>query len=272
MKILKIISIWILGILITVGAAVFQRMTGPTTPYKEKISLADKTIDLKLSRSLKTSNHDGFLIKITEPNISGIVYYRTHPSNDVFVIDSLQKTNEGLFVPITAQKAAGKIMYQIILTDDVNSYESPFVIARYKNPVPSTWLTLHILFMFIAMLCAVVAGLKAIFNHKNHAKTLIWSGVLLFIGGMILGCIVQKYAFGVYWSGVPFGWDLTDNKTLLIVLLFAFAIWRNYKKTSRLWTIIAATGLLFIYFIPHSLFGSELDHETGKVTTAKTIE
>jgi len=29
---------------------------------------------------------------------------------------------------------------------------------------------------------------------------------------------VQHYAFGQLWTGVPFGWDLTDNKTLLAAL------------------------------------------------------
>jgi len=272
MKILKIISIWILAILLTVSAAVFQRMTGPTNPLKEKIIFADKTIPIKLLRSLETKNHNGFLLKISDSTLSGIVYHRIYPSGEKFTIDTLLKTADGLFAPIPAQKAAGKIVYKIILTDGENTYESPYVTARYKDSVPATWLISHILFMFAAMLLAVVAGLKALFRFGNFSKILVWSGILLFFGGMILGCIVQKYAFGVYWAGVPFGWDLTDNKTLLILLLFAFAIWKNFKKPSRVWTIIAVTGLLLIYMIPHSLFGSELDHKTGKITTARLAE
>ena len=39
--------------------------------------------------------------------------------------------------------------------------------------------------------------------------------LLLAVGGFILGPLVQNYAFGELWTGVPFGWDLTDNKTLI---------------------------------------------------------
>jgi hypothetical protein len=41
---------------------------------------------------------------------------------------------------------------------------------------------------------------------------------------MILGPVVQYYAFGEFWTGVPFGWDLTDNKTLVAVIFWALAV------------------------------------------------
>ncbi len=42
--------------------------------------------------------------------------------------------------------------------------------------------------------------------------------MLLVLGGFLLGPIVQKYAFGAFWTGWPFGEDLTDNKTAVAVL------------------------------------------------------
>ena len=44
------------------------------------------------------------------------------------------------------------------------------------------------------------------------------------IGGMILGPIVQKYAFGEYWTGFPYGGDFTDNKMLIMWLAWAIAM------------------------------------------------
>jgi len=88
------------------------------------------------------------------------------------------------------------------------------------------------------------------------------------IGGMILGPIVQLYAFGDLWTGWPFGGDWTDNKTLFAFVFWVIAFFVLRKnRSNRLWPIIAFVALLAIYLIPHSMGGSELDYETGKVTT-----
>ncbi len=83
---------------------------------------------------------------------------------------------------------------------------------------------------------------------------------------MILGPLVQKYAFGELWTGVPFGWDLTDNKTLIAFIFWILAVVMNRKKERPLYTALAAVVLLLVYSIPHSMFGSELDYATGQVT------
>ncbi len=274
----KVMLVWALALLITIGAAVFQRMTGPTNPYAEAIgmSISEKPTmrksKIKLPRSLETTDVNGFIIKIDNPDITGIVYHRLYPSNADFKADTLRAAGDGLLAPVPAQKPAGKIEYKIKLTDGINSYESPNLVARYKAPVPAPCLITHIILMFGAMYLAVVAGLMAIFRMPAYPRLLLVSGILLFVGGMIFGAIVQKFAFGVYWSGVPFGWDLTDNKTLLVLMVFALAIWKNRKSPSRTWTIIAVCVLLAVYSIPHSLLGSELDHQTGTLTTSQSVK
>ena len=90
---------------------------------------------------------------------------------------------------------------------------------------------------------------------------------LLLIGGMILGPFVQKFAFGEFWTGVPFGWDLTDNKTLIAFVAWVIALAANLKKFRPGYLIAAAIVTLAIFSIPHSMFGSELNHTTGTVTT-----
>ena len=102
-------------------------------------------------------------------------------------------------------------------------------------------------------------------------KLAFWTTGLLFLGGMILGPIVQKYAFGEFWTGVPFGFDLTDNKTLVTMVTWIVAAWLSIKKkhSARIWIIIAAIVLLLVYSIPHSMMGSELDYETGKIGTGE---
>jgi hypothetical protein len=113
-------------------------------------------------------------------------------------------------------------------------------------------------------------GLEAIYKSDIKYRLTLWTTAFLFIGGMILGPIVQKYAFGAFWTGVPFGFDLTDNKTLVAMIAWAFAVWRSYKQRSiRSWIIIAALVLFVIYLIPHSMMGSELDYKTMEVQTGQ---
>jgi hypothetical protein len=72
---------------------------------------------------------------------------------------------------------------------------------------------------------------------------------------------VQKFAFGALWTGFPFGYDLTDNKTLIAFIGWIIAIIAGRNgRPARGWVLAAAILLLIIFLIPHSLLGSELDY------------
>ena len=120
--------------------------------------------------------------------------------------------------------------------------------------------------MFIAMLFSTLAGLMAATKFPLFKKYAFWTLMLLIAGGMILGPVVQYFAFGDLWTGVPFGWDLTDNKTLIGLIFWLFAVIMNRKSDKPVYTLIAAVMLLIVFSIPHSLFGSELNYTSGKVT------
>jgi FtsH-binding integral membrane protein len=124
----------------------------------------------------------------------------------------------------------------------------------------------HIIFIFFAMMFANVAGLLAAFKMPKYKLFTIITLVGIFIGGLILGPIVQKYAFNEFWAGVPFGWDLTDNKLLIAFIFWLLAYAGNRKSEKAYLTIIAAIVTLIVFSIPHSMFGSELNRETGNVT------
>jgi hypothetical protein len=59
---------------------------------------------------------------------------------------------------------------------------------------------------------------------------------------------------------VPFGWDLTDNKTLLVALAWVFALWRlRGGWPARAAVAVAAVVTLAVFAIPHSAWGSQID-------------
>jgi carbon starvation protein CstA len=84
--------------------------------------------------------------------------------------------------------------------------------------------------------------------------------IALLVGGLILGPIMQLYSFDKLWTGFPFGYDLTDNKTAVGMILWIIAYWRIRKEPNKKWWVIAASILLIIVFlIPHSILGTEID-------------
>ncbi len=119
----------------------------------------------------------------------------------------------------------------------------------------------HILIIFLAMLFSTITGLETIIKGK-HILLFTWITIItLFIGGLVLGPIVQKYSFGVYWDGWPFGHDLTDNKSLVAFIFWIIALIVQYKnRDKKLWTIVASIIMLIVFLIPHSVLGSEIDY------------
>jgi Na+/melibiose symporter-like transporter len=86
------------------------------------------------------------------------------------------------------------------------------------------------------------------------------------LGGMVFGPFVQKFAFGAYWTGFPFGGDLTDNKTLImwVCWLIAAGVLAIKPRTKAVYgkiaVVVAAVVMTAVYLIPHSMRGSELDY------------
>jgi hypothetical protein len=278
--------LWFLAIVITLGAAYYQRKTGPTYPKTVNVNLNDLPYEIKLVRSLGLDERPEVRLKIKDNTVKAILWYKKFRTNDEytssefrykvypvnsFVMNKVFKITEesGFFAEIPQQPPAGKLQYYIELTDTKGTTtilkETPVVI-RFKGAVPAYILTPHILLMFLAMLFSTLAGLMAIVKYPLYRKYSVWTLVTFIAGGLILGPLVQKFAFGDLWTGIPFGWDLTDNKTLIAFLFWTLAVIMNMKKERPFYAIVAAVILLLVFSIPHSIFGSELDYSTGEVT------
>jgi hypothetical protein len=278
--------LWFLAVVITIGAAYYQRKTGPTYPKTVIVTLNDSTYKVKLLRSLGLDERSEVKLKITDTAITAKLWYKRFKSGDdykmsefrykvypvnSFVMNKVFKLTEerGFFAEVPQQQPAGKLQYYIEITDSKGTTtllkETPAVI-RFKGKLPSYVLAPHVLFMFLAMLFSTLAGLMALVKYPLYRKYSLWTLILIIVGGLILGPLVQKYAFGELWTGIPFGWDLTDNKTLIAFVFWILAVIMNRKKERPNYTILAAAVLLLVFSIPHSVFGSELDYSSGKVT------
>jgi len=270
---LKNILFWIVALLITLTAAVYQRMTGPTYPARGFVTIGQETWKYKLLRSHGGDTNAPIQIKIANPEVQGVLVWKRFNTADEWTELRMRWEGEMLVAELPNQPPAGKLEYYLRLmhgNDMVTVPRDHDLVIRFKGAVPDVVLIPHILIMFIAMLVSTRAGLEALIKEGKPRNFALWATGLLFLGGMILGPMVQKYAFGALWTGVPFGWDLTDNKTLIAMIGWVIAVWAVLKnRAPRFWVIVAAVLLLAIFSIPHSMGGSELNYESGRIGTAE---
>ncbi len=258
-----------LAILVTLITVIYQRSTGPTYPKKVMIGEGDAAVKVKFPRSHGGSTDAPIEIPKVSKNMQGTITFKRYPTDDPWKTVSL--TDEGNFLKfqLPNQPPAGKIMYYITLNidgvvQDVSTVQDPIFI-RYKGEVPTYILAPHIFFMFLSMLLSALALFEALFKTESFVKISYYVTGCLMFGGMVLGPLVQKFAFGVYWAGFPFDWDLTDNKLLIMVIFWSIAAIINFRKPNRVATIIAGIVLFCMYAIPHSTMGSQYDYEKGSV-------
>ena len=258
---------WILAIVITLVLSIYQRMTGPTHPKKVTIELNGNSYKVILPRS--GVQHDEVVtLKGVPSSTKAQLHYRRYPTtNDYTTVDFQRKDNE-CQVALPVQPVGGKLQYFITVGGKDYLADEPLQI-RFRNDVPASILVPHILFMFAAMLFAVYTFLLVI-SRKEYRKWLKITVGTLFVGGFILGPLVQHVAFGPWWAGFPYGTDLTDNKTLLSFLFFVVALATLKWKYNKWVVCLAVLFMIVIFSIPHSTYGSEYDYTTQQLSTGKS--
>jgi len=253
---------WALAVVLTLAAAAYQRMTGPTRPVRGKVALGGAEIGYRMPRSATNDRDCEISVGAADPAVTGAIYYRRFKTNDPWVRAGFERRGDRLVAFLPRQPAAAKLAYRVVL--DAGGREAPLggespIVIRFKGPVPAAVLVVHILVMFASLLIAAMAGITALDQRRNPRALVLIAAGLFFAGGLVVGPIVQKYAFGALWAGFPFGTDLTDNKTLVSMALWIAALVAGRKgRPARGWVIAASAGTLLINLIPHSLFGSEL--------------
>jgi hypothetical protein len=269
---------WTIAFLITAASAIYQRRTGPTYPISGTAELAGKTIVYSLLRSHGGETNAPIGIKTGDPSITGFVEWKRFKTDDPWTRVDMLSRNDSLVAELPYQPPAGKLQYRVTLLAQNQTVVLPHdaaTVVRFKGDVPLGVLIPHIFFMFGAMLLSSRTGLEFFRKEKKNLKHLVlWTMSFLFVGGFILGPLVQHYAFDAYWTGWPVGHDLTDNKTAFALLAWAIVAFGLRKaKNPQRWALVAAIVTFAVYLIPHSVLGSEIDYKTmDKQTQGKTAQ
>jgi hypothetical protein len=261
---MKKLLLWILAFLITVFILYYQRVTGPTYPMGGEVTVAGETVSYQLLRTHETTDDCPVRIDTANPVIQGQVEYKRFKTDDPWTRLEMQRSGDQLTAYLPKQPSAGKLAYRVILSAGEETVrlagEDP-VVMRYKDPVPTLVTIFHVFVIFAALLFSTRTGFEALKRGGNPRTLAIWTVALLILGGMILGPIMQKYAFGAFWTGFPLGKDLTDTKTLFALLGWIIALIAGRRgKPARGWYLAAFVLTLIVFLIPHSVLGSELDY------------
>jgi hypothetical protein len=260
-----------------VAAAVWQRLTGPTHPRRGTTEIAGQDVRWRLLRS--SVSGEPFMVAMPAPDgVTGAVHYRRYPLDEPFREVAMSREGGTLVGLLPTQPPAGKLEYYVTLAAPAGPVRVPDgepLVMRFKGDVPALVLIPHVVAMFFAMLVGVRSALAAALGRPEAGRYAWVALVGIAVGGLVLGPIVQKYAFGAYWTGWPFGSDLTDNKTLGMWLAWVAAVvvlGRRKDPADRVarWTTVAAALVMIaVYLVPHSLRGSQLDYgrvEAGGAT------
>lgn len=252
----KPILFWILAFIITAGSAVFQRMTGPTYPKKGEITFSGQKIIYKLERSHVSTSNYIVELETGDPEIKAVVKWRKFTTLDEFFVAEM-KGDKILKAEIPAHAPLEKIEYFIELSKSGSQAMIPdgkTIVMRFKGDVPAVVLIPHIIAMFLAMLLSTRTALEGFVNLPDLKKFTRWTLIVLFIGGFPLGFAMNWYAFGQVWGGIPFGNDITDNKTLIAFVGWLVAFYMIKKnQMPKLFVILAALLMMIVYMIPHSV-------------------
>lgn len=268
---------WLLAIVITLVLSVYQRMTGPTYPKKVAVELRGETYQVKLPRSGVQKDEIVILkgVPATLRQAQGpqdsvaehveALHYRRYPTTDDYTSVDFQWKDNAWQAALPVQPVGGKLQYYITIDGKDYLKDEPVVI-RFRNDVPAAILIPHILLMFGAMLFAVYTLLLVV-TRKEYRKWLKITVATLFVGGFIFGPLVQHAAFGPWWTGFPYGTDLTDNKTLISFIFFLAALTTLKWKYNKWLVGLAVLVMIAVFTIPHSAFGSEYDYEKQELGT-----
>ena len=257
------LALWSIALLVTLGSATWQRLTGPTYPARVEAAIDGQRIEGRLLRSQTIDAAVPVSLQAAD-GLTGEVRWRRWPGEHPWQSVALQRAEDRLVGELPAQTVkAARIEYVVKISDGQGRSVDLSSRLRFKGPVPGPVLFVHVAAMVLGMLFSLRAGLEALTRGRRLRALALVTLICLGGGGLLLGPVVQKYAFGAFWTGWPLGEDLTDNKLAAAVLVWLLAFWQ-VRRGRRGWAVAASAVTLVVFLIPHSLHGSTHDWQTGR--------
>jgi hypothetical protein len=178
-------------------------------------------------------------------------------------------TNAWYYIEATKRTEDAEV--KVTLPDKSSSGFQP-ILLKFEGNVPAYIIIPHVLCNFGAIFFAVLTLFSAIDIRKGKRslresiKFPLLTFILLFLGFVPFGIAMNHFAFGATWEAFPFGKDVTDNKSQIILLAWLITLFlvkgtllgkgaeKNLVSHRGYSTMVIISFIVTIgmYAIPHS--------------------
>jgi len=235
----------------------------------KKVGEGDAVISVKVIGAKEVK----LFYKIKNGEFQSVYMTPKEEESDVFVASiPHHKKGTKAWYYIEAQKQIGDKEITVSLPDRDSPNFKP-ILLKFQGSVPSYIIVSHVFCNFAAIFFSVLAIFSAVDLKRGKStlkKSVLFSlltFIFLFSGFFILGCALNYFAFGVMWEAFPFGHDVTDNKSQIILLSWLVTLFlvkgtilgknpsKNLvsEKTYSTMVIISLVVTVLMYLIPHSI-------------------
>ncbi len=273
------VSIRALRIILIAAGITFALMVVMMTASGVKTA-SHQALSIEYKPDTDSPEHEPHLItpkvQSTHPVTSVEVHYTTGNGFVIQALDRIPGTSwwaatlpgneKGVrtYYFLTAEDAAGN---RVVLPEDASEVwtdEYDYFKLRAEGKASRWALIVHIYLMFVAILLFVHSLYYALsvlygIDRSGALVVSVYYGVLtFFITGFPIGWMIEKQVLGNYWEGIPFGWDITDSKTLFILVFWMIpVILRLRRRVSdrgfAKWVVAGSLFTIAMFLLPHSL-------------------
>ena len=266
--------ILIFALLITLSAVYYQWLTDSTTPVTTTLNTGIQKFPLEFKRTHVGSNDCPVIFRISDITVTGVLFYRKFPEQDEMKKVEMKREGDNLVAYLPKQPRGNEIEYYFsfeksgtIVMDGANAP----IVVRFRGDVPDIAMIPYILLMLLSMVLSNVTGIYALFRINTYKYWAAATFVALAVGGLVLGPVVQKYAFNELWSEVPLGLNVSNNKTLIVIFAWLVALVMIQHKRAFFWVFLASLITFALFLFPHGLFVDQLSNETGKMIQERVL-
>jgi hypothetical protein len=248
-------------------------------PKTKTVVSGDLRVEYTPDRDDFEYNSHLFPVKITTPYgiDSAVMYYGGKDGFEQESLFPVVEDSEWYATTLELPQRGIRIYYYFVIRDLGGSEitlpakatpeftsEYNYFKIRAEGHVSRAALYFHILLMLIAIILFIHVLYDALYilNGGSRAqriyRTTLYAQICFFITGFPLGWLIEKQVLGNYWEGIPFGWDITDSKTLFIFIYWMIPLILSWTKKigERGFAKWALGGVLFtvaMFLLPHSI-------------------
>lgn len=249
-------ALWTLSLAIALVAPLYHYERGPQAPVRGTKDVGGAIVQFALAKKHSGSGDAEVRVAPVPVSMEGTLLWRPSGAQDGFTYVRMERTGNGLTGRIPHQPAGRSAEYRVVLQNwgERVWLTGPAVPMLFQNDVPAALWASHLLLLFLGLIFASRAGLEAWLAKEPKLHVLARNAfVLLMLGGVGAGSVLQFVTVGSAWTGWPLGSGTTSALTLAAALLWAPAVLlvRRNRRFSRVMVLAAAMATISAFFAAH---------------------